>query len=542
MKSNLKKYIALLSVCAALVSCDDWLDATSDSSSLSEEAIWASKETADKYINGFYTYIHKYGQFGTAQFGGSMMESLTDELKYGSEALGHMAGHPNNYVTNPDAITADGCLWGIWSSAYEQIRRVNGFLESRARFSHFDAQTDTLYVAQAKFFRAFLHFQLAKRHPKGIIYYKELPTSNDRALNTPEEVWQNIYDDLRYAADNLPVEWTSTDKGRLTKGAAWAMLSRTMLYAERWQDAYDAADSVIALNKYGLVNKYEDSWKGNNKEAILEFDYNKNGVTHSFDQDYVPMCFGYEFGGKGTPTQEMVECYERADGERLDWSGYHDGSVKVRPNYEALEPRFHATVYYNGCPFGSEGKTMDCSVNGVNGEYVPYGSAPYTYGKTTTGYFLRKLIDEKHTDYVGVKSTQSWVEIRYAEVLLNKAEAAYRLGKNDYQAPMNEVRGRVGLPGKTSTGEAWFADYRNERKVELAYEGHHFWDMRRWRLAHIAFNNYMCHGFRITGTTFNYEPCDLNTRWFEEKLYCLPIPSSELRENNLINEQFEEWR
>lgn len=539
----MKKTILFLASALALVSCNKWLDDTKDSSSLSEAAIWETQESANYYINGFYTYLHKYGQFGEAQFGGSMTESLTDELKYGSEALGNKAGHPNNYVTNPDAITPDGCIWGIWGSAYNQIRRVNGFLASRAKYSHFDANTDTLYVAQAKFFRGFLHFQLAKRHPKGIIYYKELPTSNNKKLSTPKEFWQDIYDDFRYAAEYLPEEWPSAQKGRITKGGAWAMLSRVMLYAERWEDANAAADSVIKLNRYGLMDEYRDSWKGNNKESIIEFDYNKNGVTHNFDQDYVPFCFGYDYGALGTPTQEMVESYEKADGSVYDWSGYHDGTVKTRPDYESLEPRFQATVYYNGCTWGPDNdKTMDCTVGGVNGEFMKYGSAPYSYGKTTTGYFLRKLIDEKHTDLKNIKSTQSWVEIRYAEVLLNKAEALYRMGSTGYQSPMNEVRARVGLPEKNTAGEEWFKDYRHERKVELAYEGHQFWDLRRWQLAHIELNDYQCHAMRITGTTFNYESCDLKDRKFSEKFYNLGIPTAELRENNLINEQFDEWK
>ena len=111
---------------------------------------------------------------------------------------------------------------------------------------------------------------------------------------------------------------------------------------------------------------------------------------------------------------------------------------------------------------------------------------------------------------------------------------------------MNEVRARVNHAAKSTTGEAWFKDYRNERKVELAYEGHQFWDLRRWRIAHKKYpeglNNYRCHAFRITGTTFNYEECDLKDRVFPEKLYNLGIPTAELRDNNLINEQFEEWR
>ncbi len=539
----MKKYIAILAVSVSLVSCNAWMDNVQDSSHLTEMAIWESEDTANNYINGFYTYIHKYGSFGDNQFGGSLTESLTDELKYGSEALGPKAGHPNNYVTNPKAITPDGCYYSIWTTAYQQVRRVNGFLASMEKFSHFDAQTNTLYEAQARFFRAYLHFQIARRHPKGIIYYKELPVSNDKALSTPEEFWEEIYQDFLFAAKNLPAQWPSAQSGRLTKYGAWAMMSRAMLYAQRWQDAYDAADSVIQSGKFALVSEYKNSWKGGNSESIIEFNYNKNGVTHKFDQDYVPLCFGYDYGALGTPTQEMVESYECADGSEYDWSPYHDGSLKTRPDYEKLEPRFQATVFYNGSSWGSDGsQKMDCSVGGTNGEFMKYGSAPYSYGKTTTGYFLRKLIDESHTDLKGIYSTQTWVELRYAEVLLNKAEAAYRLGRNDYQSPMNEVRARVNLPAKNTTGETWFKDYRRERKVELSYEGHQFWDLRRWNLAHIELSGYQCHGFRITGSTFNYESCDLADRQFTENLYCLGIPTSELRENDLITEQFDEWK
>ena len=97
----MKKIIIALAACAALVSCNAWLDGTTNSSDLSEQAIWESKSTADLYINGFYTYLHKYGQFGTDQFQGSLMESLTGELKYGAVAIGNRAGDANVWVTDP---------------------------------------------------------------------------------------------------------------------------------------------------------------------------------------------------------------------------------------------------------------------------------------------------------------------------------------------------------------------------------------------------------------------------------------------------------
>lgn len=523
--------------------CNDWLDGVKQTSNVSDEIVWQDERYVDMNLNAFYTFLHKYGQFGSAQFSGSLTESLTDALKYGSVALGDRAGHSNNYVVNPDAITPDGCIYNVWSQglAYGNIRQINQFLDMQRQYSKFPKEKNLRWEAQARFFRGFIYFQLAKRHG-GVILYDNLPVGNDKARSSAAETWDFIYKDLKFAADNLPDKWDAQNKGRVTKGAAYAMLSRTMLYAERWQDAYDAAAEVEKLNLYDLEDKYSDAWAGNNKESILEFAYDKDsGPNHSFDQYYVPKCDGYEFGALGTPTQEMVECYEDKNGKKVDWTPWH-GTTTVAPPYDQLEPRFAATVLYRGAEW--KGKVMDCSVGGKNGEFMAYREQSYSYGKTTTGYFLRKLLDEKLLDVNSVKSSQTWVEIRFAEVLLNKAEAAYRLNKaEEARVLMNRVRARksVNLPGKNSSGEAWFADYRNERKVELSYEGHLFWDMRRWKLAHIEYNNYRCHGLKISGTTYEYIDCDYQDRKFSRKLYVLPVPSEELKNNSLI-EQYDEWK
>lgn len=541
MKNIWIKTTMSLCLAASLSSCNDWLDGVTQTATVSDEIVWQDAANVDKNVNAFYTYLNKYGQFGEAQFQGSLTESLTDAFKYGSVSLGNRAGHPNNYVFNPEVVSPDGCLYNIWTQdlAYGGIRQINQFLEMQKQYSKFSKEENARWEAQARFFRAFLYFQLAKRHG-GVIIYKDLPSSNEKEISTAEETWKFIAEDLDFAAANLPAEWAAVNKGRITKGAAYAFKSRAMLYAEKWQEAYDAASEVEKLNLYDLVANYADAWKGHNKEAIIEFDYNKDsGPNHSFDQYYVPQCDGYDFGGLGTPTQEMVEAYETKDGKTVDWTKWHTKTTEVPP-YANLEPRFAATVIYAGCTW--KGKKMDCSVGGTNGAFMPYREQPYSYGKTTTGYFLRKLMDETLTDVKSVKSSQPWVELRFAEVLLNKAEAAYRLNKySEAQNLMNRVRARVGLPGKNSTGEAWFKDYRKERKVELAYEGHLFWDMRRWKLAHIEYNNYRCHGMKIANGTYEYVDCDGQDRKFLQKLYVLPVPTSELK-NNKQAVQYDEWK
>lgn len=541
MKNIWIKTTMSLCLAASLSSCNDWLDGVTQTATVSDEIVWQDAANVDKNVNAFYTYLNKYGQFGEAQFQGSLTESLTDAFKYGSVSLGNRAGHPNNYVFNPEVVSPDGCLYNIWTQdlAYGGIRQINQFLEMQKQYSKFSKEENARWEAQARFFRAFLYFQLAKRHG-GVIIYKDLPSSNEKEISTAEETWKFIAEDLDFAAANLPAEWAAVNKGRITKGAAYAFKSRAMLYAEKWQEAYDAASEVEKLNLYDLVANYADAWKGHNKEAIIEFDYNKDsGPNHSFDQYYVPQCDGYDFGGLGTPTQEMVEAYETKDGKTVDWTKWHTKTTEVPP-YANLEPRFAATIIYAGCTW--KGKKMDCSVGGTNGAFMPYREQPYSYGKTTTGYFLRKLMDETLTDVKSVKSSQPWVELRFAEVLLNKAEAAYRLNKySEAQSLMNRVRARVGLPGKSTTGEAWFKDYRKERKVELAYEGHLFWDMRRWKLAHIEYNNYRCHGMKIANGTYEYVDCDGQDRKFLQKLYVLPVPTSELK-NNKQAVQYDEWK
>lgn len=534
--ANIKILVALLIL---LSSCNDWLDLT-PTDKLSDKVVWENEASADKYVNGFYSYIHQYSQFGTQQFEGSLTESLTDALKYGSYALGHKAGHPNNYVFNPSAITPDHCFYDNWSDGYDKIRRMNQFLNSMKKYSDFSEEKNTLLEAQVRFFRGFMYFQLAKRHG-GVILYTDLDDmQKDKERSSEKDTWDLVQSDFEFAIANLPAAWASgADKGRLTKYIALAFQSRAMLYAERWQVAYDAADAVIKSNRFAMVDDYKNACQGGNSESILEFNYEMTGPNHGFDRDYVPLSDGYEFGGLGTPTQEMVESYENADGTKMDWTPYHTTNA-TRPPYEDLEPRFKASIIYPGSVW--KGNVMENSVGGTYGTFMAYREQPYSYGLTTTGYFLRKLMDESLIDIKGKQSTQTWVEIRYAEILLNKAEAAFRLSKiGEAQDAMNKVRARVGLPGKFSSDKQWFADYRNERKVELAYEGQLFWDMRRWKLAHIEYNNYRAHGFKITGNNYEYIDVDYQDRKFQQKTYRLPIPTSELENNSLIT-QFDEWR
>lgn len=541
---KIAKYISVACIALCFSSCNDWLDDVPNKSTVDDVAAFESEEKVDLYVNGFYTWLNTYGQFGDRQFNGSLTEAMTDIFKYSGSNLTARAGQPNQYAELAVPMSPDGNLLGCWDNAYSCIRRINQFLALEEKYaSGYRNDLRIKWQAQARFFRAFIHFQLAKRHGGSIIIFDALPDGPNKARSSADEVWDFISEDLDFCTEHLPAEWNAENKGRVTQDAAFAFKSRVMLYAERWQEAYNAADSVIKHGRYDLVADYEQAWAGGNKESILEFAYNtKNpsiGPSTSFDANYAPSTDGSTASCGPAPSQELVESYETKDGKKVDWTKWHSSTTEYPP-YDQLEPRFAATVLYPGCQW--KGITLDLSIQGPNVTFFTYGEQAGSLGNTCSGYLLRKLLNEKMTDVVSIKSTQTWVEIRYAEVLLNKAEAAYRLGKiSEAQDAMNKVRARVNLPGKTSTGEEFFKDYRNERKLELAFEGQLYWDMVRWRLCATEYNNYRRHGIKVDNGTYNYVSIDRVDLQYNAKCYVLPVPSSELRNNNLIV-QYDEWK
>ena len=545
--------ISILSL-AAVTGCSGFLD-TTPTDRLSDKVVWTSEEYVDQYINNFYVHIDRYSQFGTDQFNGSLTEGLTDALKYGGTASGARSGDASYYAFHPESITSSQNALDVWSTAYERIRRINEFLDSQKKNSTFSDEVNIRYEAQARFFRAFNYFQLAKRHG-GVILYTDMNFEKDKNRSSAEDTWNLIEEDLDFAAANLPKRWDAANSGRVTRYAAFALKSRAMLYAERWEAAKEAADSVIINGGYSFAPTYEESYAGGNDESILEFAYNKiSGPSHSFDKWYVPygdyaLAGGAEEnGGTGTPTQEMVEEYETATGETVDWSPWHSGSTTQTPPYDQLEPRFAATVLYCGSQW--KGNTIIPTENGMHGRWMK--DDLIAKGRTVTGYYLRKFLDEENKeDLTKYGSDRTWVELRLSEIYLNRAEANYRLGNTGSALnDMNAVRTRaaVGLPAKQGlSGNDLFDAIRHERKVELAYEGHLYWDMRRWKLAHTEYTGIRLHGLKVSGTegnfTWEYIDCDNypgENRHFPEKLYVLPIPDSELTNNSAI-EQYPEWK
>ena len=548
---NLYKGILVLFASLGIVSCD-FLDMTPPDR-VSDKVIWETTQSAEYSINYLYSYIYDVTM---SQSSAGQTEAFTDQMKYGSYNYNSMCFIPSEIAygeaTTFSAGYVDAYLgyWGIW---YGAIRRINQAMSELKQYGQMPDEDKIRLEAELRFMRAFMYFDLVKRYKEVILYDEDLSKiTKNKALNTEAEGWDFIQADLEFAAANLPDRAASN--GRLNKGAAWGFLSRTMLYAERWEVVKNAAQEVEALG-YGLEAKYADSYSksvtAGNNEAILQYLFDRaQGVTHSFDFYYTPggdyTLKGESGGGYGTPTQEMVESYEYAKGGFPDWTEWHGTTAKTPP-YEELEPRFHATILYNGAPW--KGRTIESYVGGGDG-WCQWNIEREPKGRSTTGYYLRKMVDEGHNVITESGSVQPLTIVRYGEVLLNKAEACYNLGETGAaNEAVKAIRTRVGLPYTDKAGSELWKAIRQERKVELSYEGLWYWDLRRWGVAHKQYpeglSGYQVHGLKIEKTgddTFNYTyvSVDDKNRNFLEKMYRFPIPTSELTSNKLVN-QFPEW-
>ena len=546
----MKKIIAALSVAILLTACKGVLDLT-PTSSVSSRTMWESTENAEYSVNYLFTFFWNYNAWPT-QLG--LTEALTDELKYTSYNFNAMAYIPSYISYGGTTVTAQtyDVYLGKWGSLYTNIRETNEALSYLYSYGQMSGEDKTRLAAEIRLVRGFLYFELVKRYKDVIIYDEHLENiSKDMALSTEEAAWDFVQADLDFAAANLPVR--SAAKGRMDRGMAYGLLTRAMIYAKRYDAVLAAADKVTELG-YSLEPSYADAIAkplafGNN-EAILQytFDYSK-GITHSFDATYTP---GGDFavndmkgGASAVPTQEMVESYELATGGFPDWSRWHSSST-VDPPYEQLEPRFQASILYNGCQW--KDRTLEPYVGGTDG-WAAWKTDKEPKGRTVTGYYLRKNVDENF-DVTSSGGAHPFTFLRYAEVLLNRAEACYRLddpvGAN---AGVRAVRGRVGLPYTDKGGDALWKAIVQERKVELAFEGQRYWDLRRWEVADKDYpeglSGYQQHGLKIEqeGTMFRYSyvSVDDQDRSFTPRLYRFPLPEGELSSNSKV-EQYDEWK
>ena len=551
----MKKILLALGFCGILTACNDYLDMT-PRDSISDKVMWATTESAEYAVNSIYSYAYDiYASWPSAV---GMTEAFTDEFKYGSYVnfayclIPSQVAYGGTNLTNSFVSVYLGC----WSQLYNAIRRTNEAMSNLKELgTGLPQEVQDRLSGELHLMRGWLYFELVKRYKDVIIYKEDLSEiAVNKALSEESQGWDLVLEDLSTAASLLPEKAKAA--GRLDRGVALALITRSMLYAGRYDKVIEAAGELESLG-YELEPNYADAFtksvQAGNKETILQYSFSySDGLTHEFDFYYAPggdyKLVGQQGGGYGTPTQEMVESYELATGGKPDWSVWH-GTTVAEPPYKQLEPRFQATILYNGASW--KDRKIEPWVGGTDG-WCEWNKDPKPEGRTTTGYYLRKGVDETHDLSVRTQSTQHFVLLRYGEVLLNKAEACYKTSDEDgANAAIKAIRTRVGLPYTNKSGSSLWEAIRQERRIELAFEDHWYWDLRRWGDAVKDYpeglNNYQVHGLKIEATAvegqyqYTYVSVDDRDRNFPTKmLNRFPIPDGELNSNGLVN-QYSEW-
>lgn len=527
--NSIKIYLsAFLVAVLTLSSCSMEPELTSN---YDENVLWSSDKNMELYLNSFYPLI------GQSYYNENIEDdAVSDIFKKGSPYA-----NENLFAFGSVTITPVNNIFDKWGWAYTWISECNRFLDGiKNNGGNLSSEARIRGEAEVRFFRGYLYFSLARRYGASVILHKELQDMNqkDFARCTPAECWDFISEDLTFAANNLPV---TAAKGKLTKGGALGLKARAMLYAERWKDASDAAQELFDLNMYDLYPDYGELFKQRrlegkeNKESIIEFGFSAPQFGYPFDIYYCPPGDGGRaFGG---PTENLVSQYQMADGTDFDWNN----PAHAANPYAGREKRFYASILYNGASW--KGRVIQSFEGGIDGWALG--------GETTpTGYYIRKFLDESQPLKTFENGDLTYYFMRYAEVLLIYAEAMAEQGNlEEALAKLNEVRRRAGFIKSVHANDydSFMELLRRERMVELAFEGHRFWDLRRWGLAKSVLNDVGLDGvkpIKNANGTFTYELIDCDggkKRVYLDKYARFPIPQSEIQKNSLC-EQFEEWK
>lgn len=530
-----------------LCSCNDFLDREEDSF-IDKTATFDSYNRTKQYL----TYAYSLLPEGLNRFSGdALLGAATDDACFAIESsnIQQFNNGSWNALSNPDNVW-DRYFAGIAKccTLLENSNHINldiSRLDPAKRVEYENNLKDIrMWRAEAHFLRAYFNFELLKRYGPIPIIKSTLDINKDYS-DTPrptmKEVVEFIVKDCDMAADSLELTpWRNMNDafGRATKGAALALKSRLLLYAASplyvdfgdideankpsdatlWKAAADAAKAVIDLNQYELASAYDDLFKNDfqNKEYIFVRRYPSNS-------DFEKSNFPVSYGGKGgtNPSQNLIDDYEMLDGTAFDWND----PVKAAHPFENRDERLLATVLMNGVLF--KGKRIATYPGGADA--MPNPNA------TKTGYYLRKFLNENVNIQTGGGSDGHVVPLfRLAEIYLNYAEALneYDPTNPDIAVYLNKIRERVSLPDVPSglTQEQMRTLIHHERRVELAFEEHRFWDVRRWKVASSTLGAPV-KGVKITqddAGNFTYSPVQVEQRVFQPKMYWYPIPQSEV--------------
>ncbi|PKB15162.1 RagB/SusD family nutrient uptake outer membrane protein [Flavobacterium sp. 5] len=430
-----------------------------------------------------------------------------------------------------------------WKNRYAGIKTCNLLLENIDRIPDADPKIIARMKAEARFLRAFQHFQLTTWF--GAIPLISKDPSLEEALSVSRtshaEVVKFILDELNAIVTDLPKTYNASERGKITSGAAMALKARVLLYEDRWAEVVSTTDEIIAgtYGSYSLFPSYEGVFLPQNEynsEDILSLQYVPEFKIWGEFFDMAPLSAGARLNALA-PTQELVDSYLMLNGKKINeaGSGYNENDPYVN-----RDPRLTGTVVYDLYDWkDADGTTRTIyikpgsSPSAKTDEYVPGSSA------TSTGYYTRKYFDPQHS--TSLQSGLNLILFRYADILLMNAEAKNELNQFDatsWETTIKALRKRAGftdgaaLSFDSSLNQAGLREViRNERRSELGMEGLRIFDIRRWKIAETVLNGW-AHGAKFGVSSIDNGYLRVNLRTFDPgKHYLWPVP----RDERLIN-------
>mgnify|MGYP000845845654 FL=1 len=551
------KITTLLVVTVSMFASCDFLN-TSESTYYDRSELLYDPSKVTQLCTEVYSYLPN----GLEGIGGAMHDAATDD-----------AIHINNTAAiqrfvngswSPNYVVDD-----VFGHYYKAIHDANFYLENCLGLTfedwkYTDGFQDTYtsylnYQYEVRCLRAFYYFELVRRYGNIPLLTKTI-TKEEAQKAAPvsaENVLRFVIDECTDVAQHLPAKTTTLPGGaanmqRVSKGVALALKSRATLYlasplfntsgdVAKWEAAATAAFDVISQASafgYALDNDYKNLFGATNNQSSEVILCCPEGKTTHFESANYPI--GVEKGsGYTCPTENLVSAYEMSDGSSFDWNN----PAQATNPYKNRDPRLEMTVVFNGMQWPAK-IPVETYHGGRNGQPL--------LNATTTGYYLKKYLNNKVIFEAG-KNTNSfdhnWILFRYAEILLNYAEAmAEAYGPDQVVSPftmsareaVNLVRSRknVKMPDfPTGMSKADFlARLRNERRVELAFEGHRFWDLRRWKALDEMKDIYKVNIEKQADGSLTFTKEKLSTYDITDKMYFYPISNAERYKNTNLKQ------
>ncbi|MDR2475261.1 MAG: RagB/SusD family nutrient uptake outer membrane protein [Bacteroidales bacterium] len=536
-KGDYNLMIALMALIMVQASCSDYLDRNPQTdTNLEYNQVFTDPHLASGFLNNAYRQLPD----GFSRLGNALLASGCDEAE-------HSDAGSQIHLFNSNAVSPSYNPDDVWNAMYAGIRKCNIFLKELdgliAESNSIPVADRPNYRGQALFLRAFFHFELLKRY-QNIIYV-------DTVINpfNEEEVYSFRQIDFHDAVDLIAADCDSasnllpakiTDKaqlGRPSKAAPMALKLRMFLYAASplnnpsndktlWEKTEQAAKEIYDARSQlgvGLESNYGGVFTTPyNSEVIFA-----TSAENRNDIETANYPVSYQGQGLTNPSQNLVDAYAMSSTSYATSMNGYDAQTP----YVNREDRFYATVLPNVAIFKEA--PVETFVGGKDGLF----STPTA---TKTGYYMRKFLTPAINLEKNETARRCWILYRYAEVILNYAEARNEALDNPNDKTLHDllnlIRNRAKLRPFRNANEyikdkdEMRAYIKHERQIELAMEEHRFWDLRRWRDAETVLNRPL-QGMRIGKNddgSFSYEPFTVENRIFDTKFYWYPIPRAEI--------------